>query len=153
MKYLLVDRVLERTSERIVTVKSVTRAEEYLADHFPTFPVLPGVMMIEALTQAARHLLADRSALPLVLGGIRAVRFGRFVRPGETLRVEVSLLSVDRERPTWTCKGTGTVLDAEGGPAAAEGGSSVVAVTGRLVLRPVRRGVAPHSPAPAASPV
>jgi acyl carrier protein len=81
MKLDLIDDVLEQTPERIVVLKQVTRAEEYLADHFPTFPVLPGVMMIETMAQAARRLLADRSPTPLVLGSVRSLKFGMMVRP------------------------------------------------------------------------
>jgi 3-hydroxyacyl-[acyl-carrier-protein] dehydratase len=53
MKFLLIDQVLDRTPTSIVAIKNVTAAEEYLGDHFPGFPVLPGVFMLEALTQAA----------------------------------------------------------------------------------------------------
>ena len=60
MKFDLIDHVLEQTPQRIVALKHVTLAEEYLADHFPTFPVLPGVMMVETMVQAARRMLADR---------------------------------------------------------------------------------------------
>ena len=49
MKFNLVDQVLEKSKDHIVTVKQVSQAEEYLADHFPTFPILPGVMMLEAM--------------------------------------------------------------------------------------------------------
>ena len=54
---MLIDRIVERGADQIVTVKNVTRAEEYLSDHFPTFPVLPGVLMLEALVQAGRELV------------------------------------------------------------------------------------------------
>ena len=57
MKFNLVDQILEREENRIVTIKQVSQAEEYLADHFPTFPILPGVMMLEAMVQAASALL------------------------------------------------------------------------------------------------
>ncbi len=48
MKFDLVDQILEQSETRIVTVKQVSQAEEYLGDHFPSFPILPGVMMLEA---------------------------------------------------------------------------------------------------------
>ena len=89
MKFQLIDQVLERTPTSITAVKNVTAAEEYLGDHFPGFPVLPGVFMLEALTQAARELLKDRGRL--VLGQVKAFRYGSFVRPGEALKVEVTL--------------------------------------------------------------
>ena len=54
MQFTLIDNVLEQSQDRIRAVKQVSAAEEYLADHFPGFPILPGVMMIEVLVQAAR---------------------------------------------------------------------------------------------------
>ena len=56
MKFDLVDQILEQEEGRIVTIKQVTQAEEYLGDHFPSFPILPGVMMLEAMVQAASKL-------------------------------------------------------------------------------------------------
>ena len=101
LRFELVDRVLERDTERLKAVKSVTAAEEYLADHFPGFAVLPGVMMLEALVQAAR-LLAEPSAtspvqVPLVVREVRNVRYGHMVRPGQSLELEVSLRGRDDE--------------------------------------------------------
>jgi 3-hydroxyacyl-[acyl-carrier-protein] dehydratase len=75
-----------------VGVKYVSLAEEYLADHFPTFPVLPGVMMLEAITQAAGWLLhwrRDFEKSIAVLKEARNVKYGQFVAPGNALRVEV----------------------------------------------------------------
>ena len=57
VKFNLIDRIEEVSDTRLVAVKYVSLAEEYLADHFPTFPVLPGVLMLEAMTQAAGWLL------------------------------------------------------------------------------------------------
>jgi len=61
VKFNLLDKIEQLTDERIVAVKYVSLAEEYLADHFPTFPVLPGVMMLEAVVQAAGWLLHHRT--------------------------------------------------------------------------------------------
>src|SRR6476661_6736480 len=92
MKFNLLDKIEEISDTRVVAVKHVSLAEEYLADHFPTFPVLPGVMMLEALTQAAAWLMHRRTNFAksfAVLKEARNVKYGRFVAPGEALRVEV----------------------------------------------------------------
>jgi len=111
LRFDLIDRVLERTSDRLVAVKNVTSAEEYLADHFPSFPVLPGVMMLETLVQAARVLLADDSRLvddvPLVMAQVRNVRYGNMVRPGQSLVVEVTIRDTDDRG--WEMMGVGKV--------------------------------------------
>jgi 3-hydroxyacyl-[acyl-carrier-protein] dehydratase len=94
VKFNLIDRIEHLSAERIVAVKYVSLAEEYLADHFPTFPVLPGVMMLEAITQAAGWLLHSRSGFAksmAVLKEAKNVKYGTFVAPGQTLRVEVDL--------------------------------------------------------------
>jgi 3-hydroxyacyl-[acyl-carrier-protein] dehydratase len=136
MHFDFVDRVLEQGEGRIVTVKHVTRAEEYLQDHFADFPVLPGVFMVESLVQAARRLAAatpegERAGGRLVLGGVRALKYGTFVKPGETLRVEVTLAKSPGDG-TLEFKGEGVVLR-HGEP-----GDPPVAVSGRFTLRPVR---------------
>ncbi|RLS61344.1 MAG: beta-hydroxyacyl-ACP dehydratase, partial [Planctomycetota bacterium] len=136
MKFVLVDRFLSLDENSAVAVKNVTAAEEYLADHFPRFPVLPGVFMVEALTQAARAVLEKRGIRRMVLGEVKALRYGSFVRPGESLRVEVKLEKI-REDGSAVFKAVGTVLrlgetDAEGS-AIAE-----TAVSGRLILRPLQ---------------
>ena len=95
MKFNLIDKVESLSDERIVAVKYVSLAEEYLADHFPTFPVLPGVMMLEAITQAAGWLLhrrRDFGRSMAVLKEARNVKYGTFVAPGNFLRVEVDFV-------------------------------------------------------------
>lgn len=91
MKFNLVDRIEHLSDARIVTVKYVSLAEEYLADHFPTFPVLPGVMMLEAATQSAAWLLHKRTGFArsmAVLKEAKNVKYGSFVAPGNFLRIE-----------------------------------------------------------------
>ena len=116
MRFDLIDRVIEQDESRLVACKNVTAAEEYLADHFPGFPVLPGVMMLETLVQAARKLVGQSEgspAAPLIVDQVRNVRYGNMVRPGETLQVEVTLKKADREseKPTWEFTGVGKVKD------------------------------------------
>src|SRR5882724_8204534 len=132
MHFDLVDRVLEQSADRIVTLKHVSAAEEYLQDHFPTFPVLPGVMMLEALVQAGRRLVQNRHSTPLVLGRVRALKYGRFVKPGSSFRVEVTLHKANDDH-TFDMKGEATLIDPSNpGPA-----EPAVAVSGRFLLRPV----------------
>lgn len=140
MHFSLVDRVIEVDPERIVAVKSVSAAEEYLQDHFPSFPVLPGVLMIESLVQAARALiehrraeLGDVEAERYVLGTVRALKFGSFVRPGELLRVEVTLAGRDADG-SFQFKGAGRRATLES-PADDEAPATV---SGRFSMRPVR---------------
>ena len=143
MHFDLVDRVLELTPERIVTLKQVSMAEEYLQDHFATFPVLPGVMMLEAMVQAGRRLVESREdgrglRMPLVLGKVRALKYGRFVKPGAALRVEVTLGK--KLEGEWDLRGEATVIE----PGAV--GEAPTAVSGRFILREARinRGAAIH---------
>ncbi|MHB1157110.1 MAG: 3-hydroxyacyl-ACP dehydratase FabZ family protein [Phycisphaerales bacterium] len=125
MRFDLVDKVIEATSDRIVTVKNVTSAEEYLADHFPSFPVLPGVMMMEAMVQASRRLLerGGPAGKPWVLAEVRNVRYGNMVRPGQQLRVTVEKIKEDETGVSF--KGVGEV-------------EGQTAVQGRFVMRPAK---------------
>jgi 3-hydroxyacyl-[acyl-carrier-protein] dehydratase len=81
-------------------VKQVSLAEEYLADHVPTFPVLPGVLMLEAATQAAGWLLHHRHDFArsmAVLKEAKNVKYGHFVAPGDFLRVTAEAVRLDEE--------------------------------------------------------
>jgi 3-hydroxyacyl-[acyl-carrier-protein] dehydratase len=114
VKFHLIDKVESLSDERIVAVKHVSLAEEYLGDHFPTFPVLPGVMMLEAVTQAAGWLLHHRQGFTksmMVLKEAKNVKYGRFVAPGQFLRVEIELNKQTETGATF--KATGTVGDAQ----------------------------------------
>lgn len=99
MKFILIDRILTlEPGQRITTCKALTLAEEYLADHFPTFPVMPGVMMLEAMVQSASWLV--RSTLDfrhsmVVLEEAKNINYKSFVSPGRTLEVSVEAVSID----------------------------------------------------------
>ena len=101
MKFGLIDRIVELTREqRIVAVKAVTLAEEYLADHFPTFPVLPGVLMLEALAEAGAWLVRDAQDFAhsmILLRSAKNVTYKSFVKPGNLLRVEVNCRRLARD--------------------------------------------------------
>ena len=129
MKFDLVDQILAQNDESIVTIKQVTQAEEYLGDHFPSFPILPGVMMLEAMVQAASKL-CSKGGQCLVLGEVKAVKYGAMVKPGDRLRCEVQIV---KENPngSFACKGTGTLLKTDNE-------ETQTAVAGRFTIRPVR---------------
>lgn len=135
MRFHLIDDVLEQSADRIVAIKQVSAAEEYLADHFPSFPVLPGVLMLEAMVQAARKLIEDRDpglSQRLVLGEVKTLKYGSMVRPGEILEVEV-VLRDSGEDGRYECRGTATRRCLS-----PEKNSGETAASGRFTMRPVR---------------
>jgi 3-hydroxyacyl-[acyl-carrier-protein] dehydratase len=91
MKFILLDRITSlQPGKRITATKSLTLAEEYLADHFPTFPVMPGVLMLEAMVQASAWLVRatqDFSHSMIVLEEAKNITYKSFVAPGRTLEV------------------------------------------------------------------
>lgn len=97
MKYCQIDRIVVlEPGKRLVGERTLGAEEEYLRDHFPKLPVMPGVMMLEALHQAAVwmvHAGLDFSHPLIVLREARSVKFGDFLSPGETLRVTVEAKS------------------------------------------------------------
>ena len=107
--FLLVDRVIELVPhQRIVAIKNVTINEEFFQGHFPGAPVMPGVLIIEALAQAGAVLLLsdipDRASKLVYFTGIDAARFRRPVVPGDQIRLTMEVLKL-RSR---TCKMRGT---------------------------------------------
>lgn len=96
MRFTLIDRILEIVpGQRLTAVKTVSLAEEYLSDHFPLMPVLPGVLMLEAMTQAAAWLLRsdeDFAYSVVVLKEARNIKYADFVEPGERLTVTAELI-------------------------------------------------------------
>jgi beta-hydroxyacyl-ACP dehydratase FabZ len=94
--FLLVDRIVEMDSERIVGIKNVTNNEPFFQGHFPNFPVMPGVLIVEAMAQAAGVLvlktIEDRHSKLVLLVAIENARFRRPVVPGDTLRMEMKVI-------------------------------------------------------------
>lgn len=129
MKFNLIDKIDLLTDETIVASKFVSLAEEYLGDHFPTFPVLPGVMMLESATQAAGWILHRRTGFTksfAVLKESKNVRYGNFVAPGNFLRIEAKLIKATETGGTF--KVAGSVVNSAGKA------SDNPAITGRIEL-------------------
>jgi len=111
MKFELIDRIMRYVpGESLQAVKTLSLAEEYLQDHFPGRPVMPGVLMIETMVQACAWLIRlDADFVPsiVVLKEARKVNYIGFVRPGDALVVDVSLVKKADGRARF--KGVGTV--------------------------------------------
>jgi len=94
--FLLVDRIVELDAERVVGIKNVTLNEPFFDGHFPDFPVMPGVLIVEAMAQAAGVLvlksIADRDKKLVLLVAIENARFRKPVVPGDTLRLEMTVI-------------------------------------------------------------
>ena len=110
MRFYLTDRVLElKNGKRIVAVKNLSLAEEYLQDHFPSYPVLPGVLMFEAMIQAAAWLqraTTDFAQSMVMLQEARNVKYGSFFKPGTQMQVTVDLVK-HSDDGLWLFKGIG----------------------------------------------
>jgi len=123
MRFTLIDRIVElEPGARITALKNVSLAEEYLRDHFPLFPVLPGVLMLEAITQAGAWLIRatdDFADSIIMLREARNVKYADFVAPGRTLEVRAEIKQ--REGRTTSLIARGSV-------------DGVTAVSARLVL-------------------
>lgn len=93
--FLLVDSILELEEERIVGIKNVTVNEPFFQGHFPEFPVMPGVLIVEAMAQVAGVLvlksIPDRKSKLVLLASIEEAKFRRPVRPGDQLRIEMKV--------------------------------------------------------------
>lgn len=111
MRFVLIDRITElQHGHSLVAVKNLSLAEEYLADHFPGFPVMPGVLMLEALTQAGAWLIRDLEDFAhsvIVLKQARTIKYGSFVEPGRQLQLRVELNSHGERESVF--KGVGSI--------------------------------------------
>jgi 3-hydroxyacyl-[acyl-carrier-protein] dehydratase len=96
--FLLIDRIIEfEPTKRLVAIKNVTINEPFFQGHFPGYPIMPGVLVVESMAQAGgiimMHELPDRAEKLVVFTGIERAKFRRPVTPGDQLRIEVAVLS------------------------------------------------------------
>ena len=138
MRFRLIDRIVDiQPGVRITAVKTLTGQEDYLEDHFPLFPVMPGVLMLESMYQAAAWLVrkTDNFGYALVtLKEARNVKYSDFVAPGQVLTVSAEIIKQDGR--VVTLKTSGLV-------------NGETAVSARLIL--VREHIAADNPARANS--
>ncbi|MBC8378210.1 MAG: beta-hydroxyacyl-ACP dehydratase [Planctomycetes bacterium] len=110
MKFVLIDKITALESgKRLTAVKSVSLAEEYLADHFPAFPVLPGVLLLEGLIESASWLVRQHQNFAnsmVLLECAKNVKYKSFAAPGMQIRYEVTASAI--EENTSSFKGVGT---------------------------------------------
>lgn len=138
--FLLIDRVLSLTrKQKIVALKNVSANEPHFAGHFPGFPIMPGVLMVEAIAQAGGALLLtevpDRDDKLMVFTGIERAKFRKPVVPGDQLRIEVEVLA-------WRT----TAVRMQGMVYVGEKLACEAVVTCQLVPRSAARNSAPAAP-------
>jgi 3-hydroxyacyl-[acyl-carrier-protein] dehydratase len=122
MRFILIDKVVElEPGKRIKAIKNVTLAEEYLADHFPTFPVLPGVLLLEGLIESASWLvrISENFAHSMVLlEQARNVKYKSFLAPGGQIEYTVEAKTVEENVSSFSgcgiCNGQ-TIVEARFG--------------------------------------
>jgi 3-hydroxyacyl-[acyl-carrier-protein] dehydratase len=96
--FLLIDRIIEfEPTKRLVAIKNVTINEPFFQGHFPGYPIMPGVLVVEAMAQAGGIIMMaempDRHEKLVVFTGIERAKFRRPVTPGDQIRIEVDVLS------------------------------------------------------------
>ncbi len=137
VNFSLVDRLISLTPAQAITMtKHVSMAEEYLADHFPGFPVLPGVLMLEAAVQAAAWLVREWENFAhslIVLREARQIRYGAFVQPGQALTIQAEVLRLEPAGSEFKIRG---------------GAGEAIAIQGRIEL--AHRNLSEHDPTLAA---
>jgi 3-hydroxyacyl-[acyl-carrier-protein] dehydratase len=123
MRFCLLDRIIDlQPGTKITAVKLLRAEEDYLRDHFPRFPVMPGVLMLEAMFQASMWLVRqseDFKHASVLLKEARNVKYSDFVKPGQELLVTAELMKQDDTSAT--LKAQATI-------------NGNVAVSGRLIL-------------------
>jgi 3-hydroxyacyl-[acyl-carrier-protein] dehydratase len=109
--FLMVDRILETSEDKIVGIKNVTVNEPHFTGHFPNFPVMPGVLIVEAMAQVGGVLIlksvTDRNDKLVLLASVEEAKFRRPVVPGDQLRIEMTM--VKRKASVAVMQGVATV--------------------------------------------
>jgi 3-hydroxyacyl-[acyl-carrier-protein] dehydratase len=99
MRFILIDKVVSlEPGKKVKAVKNVSLAEEYLADHFPTFPVLPGVLLLEGLIESASWLVRENENFAhsmILLEQARNVKYKSFLAPGMQIEYEVEAKAIE----------------------------------------------------------
>lgn len=109
MKFVLIDKILDlQAGQSLAAVKSVSLAEEYLADHFPIFPVLPGVLLLEGLIESASWLVRNKNNFTqsmVLLESARNVRYKSFAAPGMQIRYTVTAKAIEENASSFSGEG------------------------------------------------
>jgi len=115
MKFVLIDKIVDlQAGQSLTAIKSVSLAEEYLADHFPIFPVLPGVLLLEGLVESASWLVRHKSNFAqsmVLLESARNVRYKSFAAPGMQIRYTVTAKTIEENASSFS--GVGVCGDEE----------------------------------------
>ena len=122
MRFILIDKIVSLESgKEIKAVKSVSLAEEYLADHFPTFPVLPGVLLLEGLIESASWLVREAENFAhsmILLEEARNVKYKSFLAPGAQVEYTVEARTIEENVSSFTGfgeSGGGRIVEAKFG--------------------------------------
>jgi 3-hydroxyacyl-[acyl-carrier-protein] dehydratase len=110
MQYTFVDRIVElEVGSKVTTVKCLSLGEDYLADHFPRFPVMPGVLMVQAMVDAGAILIGateDFAHSVITLKEARNVRFADFVQPGHVLTITAEIQKLEEREAQLKTQGS-----------------------------------------------
>lgn len=109
MRFNLIDKIVEvQAGVSLKAIKNLTLGEEYLADHFPTFPVMPGVLMLQTLVEAGAWLLRiseDYAHSVIVLREAKNIKYGNFMEPGKQMMITVELIEKTVDQAIFKGKG------------------------------------------------
>lgn len=110
MKFVLIDKIVSiEADNQITAVKNLSLAEEYLADHFPLFPVLPGVLLLEGLIESGSWLVRKNQNFAnsmVLLKEAKNVRYKSFAAPGMQIRYSVTAKKIEQDVSSFTGEGT-----------------------------------------------